>query len=334
MLSPSGRAQRNRCEYWSPRRSLSGLSGLPQPSPSPSGKECRFNSTARVPKKIRVAQCDLRSRQHSSMEHFSHWKYASPQRDIRAPAKVAGRGFLALLTCIALTASFLIVHAVRRERALARMQSDFVATVSHEFRTPLTALHQFTEMLRDSERFAPEEGKERRLISYDAQSRATSRLTRLVEQLLDFRRLEAGKPRYNFEPQDSTEFVGHVVNEFRPTAEALGYDVRFSGNCAAMIDADSEALGRALWQPARQRCQVLPRPANGRGSSSCIPSACEVAIDVRDQGIGIPLSEHTLIFGKFQRGEEARRRGVKGTGIGLTMVERNCRGSSRPHKSR
>jgi two-component system, OmpR family, phosphate regulon sensor histidine kinase PhoR len=235
---------------------------------------------------------------------------------LRRRLLVAG---FALLTGIALTASFLIILAVRRERAVAKMQSDFVATVSHEFRTPLTALHQFTEMLRDSERLAPEQGKERRLLSYDAQSRATSRLTRLVEQLLDFRRLEGGNPRYNLEPQDSTEFVWHVVNDFRPTAEALGYDVRFSGNGAAMIDADSEALGRALlnlldnavkYSPGRQMVEVVVHRSAG-----------EVVIDVRDQGIGIPLSEHTLIFGKFQRGEEARKRGVKGTGIGLAMVE-------------
>jgi signal transduction histidine kinase len=130
-------------------------------------------------------------------------------------------GFV-LLAAMALTASYLIVRAVRRELGVVRLQSDFVAAVSHEFRTPLTSLRQFTDMLRDNERFAPAEGKERRLLCYEAQSRATDRLTKLVESLLDFGRMEAGAHRYQFETRDCTELVERVVGGFREEVKASG----------------------------------------------------------------------------------------------------------------
>jgi two-component system phosphate regulon sensor histidine kinase PhoR len=220
---------------------------------------------------------------------------------------------------MALTANYLIIRAVRHERAIARLQTDFVATVSHEFRTPLTALRQFTDMLREHEGQAPEQGKDRRMICYDAQSRATNRLTRLVESLLDFGRMEAGVRRYTFERRDCTEFVSQAVQDFRSPAEAFGHRVDFSGNGSATIEADGESLARAIWNlldnavkysPGRDAIEVGLHRHGG-----------DVRIDIRDYGIGIPAHERTAIFSKFQRGEQARVRGIKGTGIGLTMVD-------------
>jgi two-component system phosphate regulon sensor histidine kinase PhoR len=226
-------------------------------------------------------------------------------------------GFV-MLVVMALSASYLIIRAVNRELAVARLQSDFVAAVSHEFRTPLTALRQFTDMLRDNERFAPEQGRERRVLCYDAQSRATDRLTRLVESLLDFGRMESGVHRYTFERRDCTEFVKHVVDEFRNEVHPSGYSVEFRGDAAAPVELDSEALGRAVrnlldnavkYSPDRRDVEVAVHRSNGH-----------VRIDVQDHGIGIPANERDVIFAKFQRGDQARKRGIKGTGIGLAMA--------------
>jgi signal transduction histidine kinase len=82
----------------------------------------------------------------------------------------------ALAALLSLTASVLILVAVNRELAVARLKSDFVAAVSHEFRTPLTSLRPFTDMLREHEHLEDD----RRRVCYDAQSRATDRLTRLA----------------------------------------------------------------------------------------------------------------------------------------------------------
>jgi signal transduction histidine kinase len=226
-------------------------------------------------------------------------------------------GFV-LLAGMALSASYLIIRAVSRELAVARLQSDFVAAVSHEFRAPLTALRQFTDMLRENERFAPDNGKERRLLCYDAQARATDRLTKLVESLLDFGRMEAGARRYKFERRDCAEFVSHVVEDFRGEAQADGYTVEFCGNGSVSIDADSEALGRAVWNLMDNAAKYSP---DHRSIEVAVHrDGDNVRIGVRDHGIGIPDHERAAIFAKFQRGEQARIRGIKGTGIGLTMA--------------
>jgi two-component system phosphate regulon sensor histidine kinase PhoR len=227
-------------------------------------------------------------------------------------------GFL-LLAGMVLTANYLIIRAVKHERAVARLQTDFVATVSHEFRTPLTALRQFTDMLREHEGQAPEQGKDRRMVCYDAQSRATNRLTRLVESLLDFGRMEAGIRRYTFERRDCTEFVRQVVQDFRDPAGAAGFRVEFSGNGSASIEADGESLFRAIWNLLDNAVKYSP----GRDSIAVglHRHGGNVRIAIRDYGIGVPAHEHSAIFSKFQRGEQVRIRGIKGTGIGLTMVD-------------
>ena len=221
----------------------------------------------------------------------------------------------ALLLAMAALAGYSINRAVNRELTAARMQAEFVATVSHEFRTPLTTLRQFTDMLRDQPALSPE----RRSAAYEAQSRATERLTRLVESMLDFGRMEAGAHRYRFEARDCTTLVRRIVDEFASVARSSGHAVAFAGSSPAPVDADEEALSTAVrnlldnavkYSPQKHAVDVDVQRRNG-----------DVFISVRDHGIGIPGDEQHQIFTKFHRGEQARTRGIKGTGIGLAMVQ-------------
>lgn len=236
------------------------------------------------------------------------------RRDFSRRRRWLAAGFV-LLVAMALVASYVIVRAVGRELALARLQSDFVAAVSHEFRTPLTSLRQFTDMLREH----PALDDDRRRTAYDAQSRATDRLTKLVESLLDFGRMEAGARRYRFEPRDGTELVRRVVDDFAPQARAAGHDIEFHSNVPARIDADDEALARAVWNLLDNAVKYSPKPSPievGVGNRDG-----QVFIAVRDHGLGIPPHEQTKVFSRFYRGEDAGTRGIKGTGIGLAMVD-------------
>ena len=244
------------------------------------------------------------------------WSIDSPSQGrafvLRRRLLIAG---FVLLVTMALLASFLIFRAVSREFAVARLQSDFVSAVSHEFRTPLTALRQFTDMLREHGDLADD----RRRTCYEAQSRATDRLTRLVESLLDFGRMEAGAHPYVFERRDCQELVARVVADFRSEAQAAGYRIAFCSNGPAWIEADSEALSRAIWNLLDNAVKYSPEHRTvevglSRGEAT-------VSISVRDRGIGVPAHERAAIFARFQRGDEARTRGIKGTGIGLAMVE-------------
>jgi signal transduction histidine kinase len=225
---------------------------------------------------------------------------------------VAGLGALALLV---IAASYLIGRAVSRELAAARLQSDFVSAVSHEFRTPLTSLAQFTEILTEQE----EAPGERRREFVAAQARATRRLTRLVESLLDFGRMEAGARPYRLEPLDAVELVENVVRDFRQEAAGVDFAIEYGRPAGgAIVNADRDALAQAIWS-------LLDNAVKYSGASREVRVDVEagdgVAIRVRDQGFGIDASEQKQIFRKFARGTAAREHEVKGTGIGLAMVE-------------
>jgi signal transduction histidine kinase len=223
-----------------------------------------------------------------------------------------GLGMLALLV---IAASYLIGRAVSRELAAARLQSDFVSAVSHEFRTPLTSMRQFTEMLVEDESLP----LEKRRAFYGAQDRATRRLSRLVESLLDFGRMEAGARPYRLDRLDAGRLVKVTVEEFKqetnPTNLAMECTVPDEG---PVVKADREALAQALWN-------LLDNAVKYSGDRPVVHievrAGNPVAIRVRDQGFGILPSERDRILRKFVRGSSAKACGVKGTGIGLAMVK-------------
>ncbi len=223
---------------------------------------------------------------------------------------------ITLVTTIVLVGMYFIARAVTRELAVARLQSDFVAAVSHEFRTPLTSMRQLTELL-SSGRLVNEK---RRAEYYSVIKRESERLHRLVESLLDFGRMEAGAREFRFEPLNAAALVEEVVEEFRHEHADDAGNIALGGDgAAAVVRADRDALGRAIWNlldnaikysPERGIVAVDVRRADGT-----------VTIRVRDRGVGIPPDECKEIFRKFVRGASAKAAGVKGTGIGLAMVQ-------------
>jgi signal transduction histidine kinase len=222
---------------------------------------------------------------------------------------------LGMLTLLVIAASYLIGRAVSRELAAARLQSDFVSAVSHEFRTPLTSMRQFTEMLVEDEKLPVD----KRHAYYHAQERATRRLSRLVESLLDFGRMEAGARPYRFERLDVGRLVKSVVEEFRQEtgSETLVIECKAPAS-GPVVNGDREALAQALWN-------LLDNAVKYSSDSATIhvevEAANQVAIHVRDQGLGITPSERRRILRKFVRGSSAKACGIKGTGIGLAMVK-------------
>ena len=222
---------------------------------------------------------------------------------------------LALLVGLVLAGGYFIVRAVSREFAVAQLQTDFVAAVSHEFRTPLTSLRQFTELLNDD----PDQPVAKRRTFYQAQARATDRLRRLVESLLDFGRMEAGARPYRLERRATAPLVRGIVEDFRREVapDVCTVEASIADDCGA-VDVDPEAFARALWN-------LLDNAVKYSGASPAVFVKVDVrdgavAISVRDEGVGIPRDEQDEIFTKFVRGTASRTHGIKGTGIGLAMV--------------
>jgi signal transduction histidine kinase len=214
-----------------------------------------------------------------------------------------------------LTGVALAWRVMRRELALSRLKSEFVAAVSHEFRTPLASLRHVTELLQE-QTAVPED--ERRQF-YEALARNTQRLNRLVESLLDLSRVESGKKVYDMCPLDPVGLVRNVVHDFRPVADAARARLRLEQRGQPPpVAADAGSLAIAAWNLLDNAVKYSPAPADvvvGVGEDRGT-----VAISVRDCGIGIPISERRTVFERFVRGTDARRLGVKGTGLGLALV--------------
>jgi signal transduction histidine kinase len=221
----------------------------------------------------------------------------------------------AVLALVLFAGSYFIMRSIDRERAVSRLQSEFVSTVSHEFRTPLTSLRQLSEML--SKGRVPTEDLRQK--SYDMLSRESERLQRLVESLLDFGRIEARAFLFHYEDLDPRTWVADLVAEFQEKAAAQGYRVELElAGEYPLMHVDREALGLALrnlldnavkYSPDRRTVWVEMARERDR-----------LAIRVRDEGMGIPPSEQKEIFKKFVRGAGSRAARIQGTGIGLAMA--------------
>lgn len=223
-------------------------------------------------------------------------------------------GFL-LIFLLVISGVYFIGRAVTKECQVAQQQSDFVAAVSHEFRTPLTSLCQFTELLAKDR----VEGEEDRRRFYGVLARESQRLRRLVEGLLNFGRLDAGALDYRFETLDPAVLTRQVVAEFEEEGNSRDHHIECNEDTPLpQVRVDREALGCVIWNLVDNAVKYSPdQPAVcvriGRAGG-------RVSISVHDEGVGVARAEQTAIFKKFTRGAAARALHVRGTGIGLAMA--------------
>jgi signal transduction histidine kinase len=258
----------------------------------------------------------------SSAETQLPWTLRVVSQDPQAElTQERNRRRLLLLTFILFFAfvsvgSYFIARAVTRELEVARLQSDFVSAVSHEFRTPLASLCQLSEMLSDGR--VPNET--RRQEYYVGLRRASGRLYRLVETLLDFGRMQAGVQQYRFELVEIGSLFRGVAEAFAQEAGERGYlvDITQHPHLPA-VKVDREALARALWNLLDNAVKYSPQNKTVWAKATC--GNGWVAISVSDKGLGIAPNDQRRIFKKFVRAASAEVARARGTGLGLTMVE-------------
>jgi len=226
---------------------------------------------------------------------------------------------IGLVAAVLLTlgTSYALYRTTTREIALARQQADFVSSVSHEFRTPLTSMRHLTELLASNSITS----EERKSHYYALLAHETERLHRMVDSLLSFGRMNAGAYAWQLESAEIGELVSAVVDEFRRDAAAEHHTVTSEVDADLPgIRADREAVSRALWNllenAAKYSEPTTPIRVFARRQGDT------VLVGVQDAGYGIPASEHERIFQKFVRGDDATRAGVRGVGIGLALVTR------------
>jgi two-component system phosphate regulon sensor histidine kinase PhoR len=217
----------------------------------------------------------------------------------------------------------IVARAYVSERRLALLKSDFVANVSHELKTPLASVRMFGEMLL-SKRVANESKQREYLQIIVAES---ERLTNLIDNVLDFARVERGGDAYHFEQADAAEAAKHAIESLRYRAEQLGVELRIDvTSCPAVFDPNAVELAVAnlvdnALKYAKGAAFIEVRVAPMAGAPEGPEGDRSFCVRVLDDGPGIEREEQERIFDRFVRGRVAYEHRVRGSGIGLALVK-------------
>jgi signal transduction histidine kinase len=221
---------------------------------------------------------------------------------------------LALLV-ILFIGSGLVVRTIVQEANLLKLKSDFVASVSHEFKTPLTAMGAILEHLLSGDVKDPVRTREYiGILRHDS-----DRLKRLVKNVLDFSKIEDGKREYRLRPTDVVQLVEREVHAFEKESGIEGLQIGLrSDDDVPSVPLDEEAIGQALHNILDNAVKFSSRDGTIDVEVRNKPNAVEIL--VQDRGIGIPENELKRIFEKFYRGKRAASVSPTGTGLGLALV--------------
>lgn len=259
-------------------------------------------------------------------ETLPHWEVAVyplvPIDYERAAARTRWTiGFLiaALVGAIAM-GSLLLLTDLRRQLVLARQKSDFVSNVSHELKTPLTSIRMFSELLAE-DRITDSEKKKNYLNIINAEA---TRLTRLINNILNFARMEKGEERYRFEPCDLAKITREAFANYRPQLESHGFNITENiPDTPIHIQADCDAISQIIlnllsnaekYSGDRKEVSIEVRTGN---------NAAEIC--VFDRGLGVPAGCEKKIFQQFFRAHDSLNSGIQGSGLGLTLARQIAR---------
>jgi two-component system phosphate regulon sensor histidine kinase PhoR len=223
---------------------------------------------------------------------------------------------IGLLDLVLIAGAWFVYRTVRREVELARLKSDFVSNVSHELKTPLSLIRMFGETLQMQR--VPSEEKKREY--YDTIVSESERLTRLVNNILNFSRMEAGKKEYHFSPADLNAIVDGVSTTYEShLAEHDVSVVKQLSDKLLPIMADAEAISEAILNIIDNAIKYSTLEKYVRISTGRTDGT--VFVEIEDHGIGIEKNHQRKIFEKFYRVSSGLVHNTKGSGLGLTLVK-------------
>jgi PAS domain S-box-containing protein len=214
-----------------------------------------------------------------------------------------------------ITAYVATVKDVGERRRLERMRQEFTALASHELRTPLTSVLGYLEAVTAGEA-GPLEPEQARLLA--VAERNARHLARLVEDVLDVTRADAGQLRIELLPVDLRALVEDCVEAARPSAEAGGLELVLHADRPPTVLGDRRRLSQVVDNLVANAIKFTP--AGGRVEVRAVAAGCQALIDVADTGIGMTPAEQERLFERFYRAEGAQARQIRGTGLGLAIA--------------
>nr|WP_245840092.1 ATP-binding protein [Sutcliffiella horikoshii] len=208
-----------------------------------------------------------------------------------------------------------VIRDMTEERRLDKLRKDFIANVSHELRTPISMLQGYSEAIVDDIAGTDEEKKELASVIYDE----SLRMGRLVNDLLDLARMEAGHISLNYENANIVAFVEKITRKFQGLAKekSIVLQSRVEGDGDIQMDVDrmeqvmTNLVDNAIRHTADDGTITIHAKLINNG----------VKIDVKDSGHGIPEEDLPFVFERFYKADKARTRGRAGTGLGLAIVK-------------
>jgi signal transduction histidine kinase len=259
-------------------------------------------------------------------EALPHWELAVYLRNpahfnetARTTAFTLGL-LIALLVLAIAVGSWLIVRDLNRQLTLARQKTDFVSNVSHELKTPLTSIRMFSELLAEGRVNEPE--KHRSYLNIIAAE--TARLTRLINNVLDFARLERGEQNYHLANCDLAALARNAAETFRPQLETAGFRLDLLlPEKAVPVRADRDAVSQVIVNLLSNAEKYSNGGREIRLELS--PRAGFAELRVLDRGPGVPRGCEEKIFEKFYRVNDSLTNAAPGSGLGLTLARQIAR---------
>jgi len=200
----------------------------------------------------------------------------------------------------------------REIEQLSKLRSEFVSIVSHEFRTPLTGIQGFSEMIRDENLTLPEIREYAGDINKDSR-----RLARLITDMLDLDRMESGRMTLNSEPVDLNRIVAETAAQFRLRSADHPIELRLDAGLQSLL-GDSDRLTQVVTNLISNAIKYSP--SGGAVELRTERAGTTATLTVTDHGMGIPTEQLEKIFERYSRVETAETRGIQGIGLGLPIV--------------
>jgi signal transduction histidine kinase len=256
-------------------------------------------------------------------ENFPKWKlFLSENRPgFMTTLMQAGSGIyllaFILIVLFMLLGFVFILYTLNVELRLNKLKSEFISNVSHELKNPLTSIRMMTEMLHHNR----VENDERKAEYYSAMLEESEHLSHLIDNILDFSRIDEDRKKYEIIDLDLDKLIREFLNSIREMTRETGFEISYSyPNQVSVIRADRNAILQVLHN-------LVDNAIKFSGTSrkiaiNLVLKDKEMQLSVKDCGIGIPKKDQEKIFERFYRCREAQQSGIRGSGIGLTIVKK------------
>jgi len=239
--------------------------------------------------------------------------------------------YLSIVTVVLLAVTLglaSLLHNARAQIKLAQKKDDFISAVSHELRTPLTSIRMYSEMLEKN--WVKSEDK--RTLYYRNMQQESERLSRLIENVLDFSRIQKGRKTYTFKIGDINKCIASVVEVIRPYAQQNGFSIKTEFAPASSCQKTGAGVGQTAFDGdavtqivVNLLDNAIKYARNAEDKTIMVRTKFEdqfTLIEVEDHGPGVPHRQRKKIFEEFYRiGPEATRE-TTGTGLGLALVKK------------